>query len=85
MDRETANQLADDLINSEKRASAEKRRHDSPRARGQIGIGHFILPVTLSSAFTLVALSADVSGLLAMAIGVGVGIASSHLIIKHII
>ena len=85
MDRETANQLADELISSEKAASKEKRRHDSPRAKGRVGIGHFIVPVVLSSAFTWVALSADASSLLALAIGIGTGVVSSHLIIKHVI
>ena len=85
MDRETANQLADELIKSEKNASSEKRRHDSPRARGSIGIGHFVVPVVLTSVFTWFALLLEVSGLLSVAIGTGVGIASSHLIIKHVL
>ncbi len=85
MDRETANQLADELISKEKSASSAKRRHDSPRARGAIGIGHFVVPVVLSSVFTWVALLLDMSGLIAIGAGAGVGIASSHLIIKHVL
>ncbi len=85
MDRETANQLADELIKNEKSAASEKRRHDSPRAKGTIGIGHFMLPVVLSSAFTWAALAAEASGLIAMAFGIGAGIVSSHLIIKHVL
>ena len=85
MDRETANQLADELISSEKSASAKTRRHDSPRTRGQVGIGHFIVPVILASVATWFALLIETSGLLSLAIGTGVGITASHLIIKHVL
>ena len=85
MDRETANQLADELINSEKSAAKGKRSHDSPRKRGGIGIGHFVVPVILTSVATWFALLLDLSGLLSIAVGTGVGIASSHLIIKHVL
>ncbi len=85
MDRETANQLADELISKEKHASSTKRRHDSPRVRGSIGVGHFVVPVVLSSVFTWVALLMEVSGLLAIGVGTGVGITASHLVIKHVL
>ena len=85
MDRETANQLADELISSEKQASSTKRRHDSPRTRGSVGVGHFVLPVVLSSVLTWLALTAEASALFAVGFGTGIGIAASHLIIKHIL
>ena len=40
MDRKTANQLADELISGEKSATSEKRRNDSQRANGDVGLGH---------------------------------------------
>ena len=85
MDRETANQLADELISSEKSATAKTRRHDSPRTRGQVGVGHFMVPVVLASIATWFALLIEFSGFFSIAIGAGVGIVSSHLIIKHVL
>ncbi len=85
MDRETANQLADELISSEKSAAARTRGHDSPRTKGHVGVGHFVVPVLLASVATWFALLIDLSGFFSVAVGAGIGIAASHLIIKHVL
>ena len=85
MDRETANQLADELIDAEKRASSDTPRRDSPRTRGNVGIGHFVIPIVISCVITWVALAASASGVLAILLGALSGLAASHLIIKHVI
>lgn len=85
MDRKTANQLADELIKSEKASTAKKRDAAPVRTRGESGLGQFVAPVIITSLTTWLSLSAGASGLLALAMGIGAGLAASHLIVKHIL
>ena len=84
MDRETANRLADELISQEQAGKGDAPQITTISNRS-IGLGHFILPVTLSSIFTWLAVSAEASGMLAIAIGSGVGVIASHIIHKYVL
>ena len=84
MDRETANRLADELISQEQAGKGDTPQITTISHRS-IGLGHFFLPVILSSIFTWLATSAEASGMLAIAIGSSVGIIASHIIHKYVL
>ena len=82
MDRETANQLADELIKNE-RASAAESSVTAREEKRLVSVSHFILPIILTSLITWFVLSVGGAGLLAVAIGSGTGVVISHIALKH--